>query len=132
MRGMKNWILFAAGLGGAVGVAAGAVGSHALALDPVSQAGRTYHLAVTYLLLHAAALLALAVHRAQQSRPELSLTIAAVLFTTGMIFFSGSLIVATAADWPAIKVSAPWGGSSMIAGWIAVAVAAFRTKTVTS
>ncbi|MGE3773462.1 MAG: DUF423 domain-containing protein [Gammaproteobacteria bacterium] len=119
-----------AGLGGAAGVVAGAVGSHALALDPLSPAGHIYHLAVSYLLLHAVALLALAVYRTQQPRLPLALTIAAALFTVGMILFSGSLIVSIAAEWPGIRVSAPWGGSSMIAGWIAVVVAALRMKTV--
>ncbi|HMM75722.1 MAG TPA: DUF423 domain-containing protein [Gammaproteobacteria bacterium] len=125
---MKNWILFVAGLGGAAGVTAGALGSHALKLDPQSQAGHIYHLAVSYLLLHAVALCALAAYRAQQPRASLPLTIAAILFTAGMLLFSGSLIVSIAADWPAIRVSAPWGGSSMIAGWIAVIVAGMRMK----
>lgn len=119
-----------AGLGGTAGVVAGAIGSHALGLDPLSQAGHIYHLAVSYLLLHAVVLFALAMYRAQQPRLPLPLTIAAVLFTLGMILFSGSLIVSIATEWPGIKVSAPWGGSSMIAGWIAVVVAALRMKTI--
>lgn len=128
MQRMKNWILFAAGIGGAAGVIAGAIGAHALGLDPASQAGHTYGLAVTYLLLHAAVLLALGLYRVQVAHIGLPLMIAAGLFTLGMLLFSGSLIVATAADWPAIKVSAPWGGTAMIAGWVAVAAAAFSGR----
>lgn len=125
---MKNWILLAAGVGGAAGVIAGAIGAHALGLDPASQAGHTYGLAVTYLLLHAGALFALGLYRTQVARIGLPLMVAAVLFTLGMLLFSGSLIVATAADWPALKRSAPWGGTAMIAGWLAVAAAAFRGR----
>ena len=130
MQCMKNWILFAAGIGGAAGVVSGAVGAHALSLDPASQAGHSYQLAVTYLLVHAAALLGLAAWHAQQARPVLPLTLAGILFVVGMILFSGSLIVGIAADWPAIKVSAPWGGSAMIAGWVAVMAAAFKSRAV--
>ena len=127
MRRMKNWILFVAGVGGTAGVVAGALGAHALAIDPVTPAGYTFHIAVTYLLLHAIALLGIGAHRASRPQGALPLTIAAVLFTTGMILFSGSLILATAGDWPALKVSAPWGGSALIAGWVAVVAAAFRS-----
>lgn len=127
---MKNWILLAAGLGGAIGVVAGAAGAHALSLDPASQAGHTYGLAVTYLLLHSTALLAIALYRAQTRAVGLPLNIAAALFTLGMLLFSGSLIVATVADLPLLKVSAPWGGTAMIAGWVAVAAAAFRRVPV--
>jgi uncharacterized membrane protein YgdD (TMEM256/DUF423 family) len=120
---MKNWIMVVAGLGGAAAVVAGAVGSHALALDPASREGRSYELAVFYLLVHSVALLALALHR-RSARPEgLSLRLAAVLFTCGMILFSGSLIVSTLLDLPSVKALAPYGGMSMIAGWLAVASA---------
>jgi len=114
------------GLGGAAAVVAGAVGSHALALDPASREGRGYELAVIYLLLHSVALLALALHR-RSARPEgLPLRLAAMLFTGGMILFSGSLILSTLLDVPSLKVLAPYGGMSMIAGWLAVASAACR------
>lgn len=119
-----------AGVGGSSGVIAGAIGAHALALDPSSQAGQTFGLAVTYLLLHSAALLAIALYRAQAPAIGLPLQVAAALFTLGIILFSGSLILATLADLPALKASAPWGGSALIAGWVAVAAAAFRRQGV--
>ncbi len=128
MHRMKNWVLLVAGSGGTAAVVAGALGAHALAIDPFTPAGLNFQIAVNYLLLHAVALLGVGVLRALQPGSALPLTIAALLFTTGMIFFSGSLIVATAADLPALKVSAPWGGSALIAGWVAVAAAAFGTR----
>ncbi|MCC7120745.1 MAG: DUF423 domain-containing protein [Gammaproteobacteria bacterium] len=130
MRRMKNWELFVAGSGGVAGTIAGALGAHALALDPATPAGHSFQTAVNYLLLHAVAMLGLAAYRALQPRPVLPLTLAAVLFTAGMILFSGSLIIATAAGWPALKVSAPWGGCALIAGWAAIAAAALRMRRV--
>ena len=118
------------GVGGAAGVVAGAVGSHALALDPSSPAGHSYGIAVTYLLLHSVAMLALGVHRAHSARIGWPLLIAAYLFAAGMILFSGSLIVATIADLQGLKALAPSGGSAMIAGWVAVAVGAWRASPV--
>jgi len=123
---MKNWTLGVAGLGGAAAVVAGAVGSHALALDPASSAGRSYEIAVIYLLLHSVALLALALHRGHARPVALPLRLAAVLFTCGMILFSGSLIVATILGAQSLKALAPYGGMSMIAGWLALAVGAWR------
>ena len=123
---MKNWIMAVAGLGGATAVVAGAVGSHALALDPASRAGRGYEIAVIYLLLHSVALLALALHR-RSGQPGVSpLGLAAVLLTCGMILFSGSLIVSTILDVPSLRALAPYGGTSMIAGWLALVWAACR------
>ena len=124
---MKNWILLVGGLGGASGVIAGALGSHALALDPASPAGHSFGLAVTYLLLHSVALLAIALYRARGPHIGVALHVAAGLFTTGMILFSGSLIVATMAELPQLKALAPYGGSAMIAGWLAVSLAAWQT-----
>lgn len=121
-----------AGAGGTAGVVAGALGAHALGLDPLSTAGHIYHLAVNYLLLHAIALLGIGAWQRLQPQRALPLTIAAVLFAAGMILFSGSLIMAEAIDWPALKVSAPWGGSALIAGWVAVAAAAVRTPDAAS
>lgn len=121
---MKNWIMVVGGLGGATAVVAGAVGSHALALDPASRAGRSYELAVVYLLLHSVALLALALHRRGGGPGGLPLRLAPVLFTCGMILFSGSLILSTILDVAPLKALAPYGGMSMIAGWLAVACAA--------
>ena len=118
-----------AGAGGAAGVAAGAIGSHALALDPTSPAGHSYGVAVLYLLLHSVALLAIALHRARTVRIGLPLTVAAALFTVGIVLFSGSLILATAAVLPGLKAAAPWGGSALVAGWLAVTVAAWRTQS---
>jgi len=120
--------MLVAGLGGAAGLVAGALGSHALALDPASPAGHSYGLAVTYLLLHSVALLALGVYRALTPRIGWPLLIAASLFSAGMILFSGGLIVATMTDVQSLKALAPAGGSAMIAGWIAVAAGAWRAS----
>lgn len=118
---MKNWRLFFAGLGGAAAVAAGAIGSHALALEPGTRATQAYEHAVSYLLLHSVALLALGLCTASGSR-NMASRLAAVLFVAGMFLFSGSLIVSTILGAPGLRVLAPWGGSALIAGWVALAL----------
>lgn len=129
MQRMKNWRLTLAGLGGMIAVIAGAVGAHALPLDPASRAAHTYELAVNYLLLHSAALAALGLHHARGAgRGGLPLRAAAVLFGCGMCLFSGSLIVSTAFELPVLRTAAPWGGSALIAAWLALAVAGLRAR----
>jgi uncharacterized membrane protein YgdD (TMEM256/DUF423 family) len=123
MRRMKNWRLFFAGLGGAAAVAAGAIGSHALALEPGTRAAQAYEHAVSYLLVHSVALLALGLLTAPATR-NAAARLAAMLFVGGMFLFSGSLIVSTILGAPGMRVVAPWGGSALIAGWVALAIGA--------
>jgi uncharacterized membrane protein YgdD (TMEM256/DUF423 family) len=125
---MRNWRIVLAGVGGTTAVVAGAVGAHALALDLASRAAHSYELAVGYLLLHSVALLALGLWEAGGRVGGLALRAAAVLFACGMGLFSGSLILATVFELPALRAAAPWGGSALIAGWLAVATAGFAVR----
>ena len=86
-----RFFLVAAGLFGAIGVAAGAYASHGLArlVDEVKLI-EYFELAALYQLLHAVALLGLAL--AASYRPlHLGAVIAGLLFTAGVFLFSGSL-----------------------------------------
>lgn len=117
-------MLAVSGVGGAAAVVSGAIGAHALALDPASRASHTFDLAVVYLLIHSAVLLALGVRDRRQV--SVTVSVAALLFTAGMILFSGSLILATFIDMAALKRFAPYGGAALIAGWLAVGLAAWQ------
>jgi uncharacterized membrane protein YgdD (TMEM256/DUF423 family) len=80
--------------------------------------------AVTYQALHTLALFAsalLALHH--PSRP---LSIAGWLFVTGILLFSGSLYTLTLTDLRGLGMVTPFGGSAFIAGWCALALAAWR------
>ena len=104
---------------GAVAVATGAFGAHALA-DAVSPARlETWRTASTYALGHAApALVACLLTAAGASRLALW---AARLFLTGTAVFSGSLWTLVLLDLPVLGAVAPIGGASFIAGWLALA-----------
>ncbi len=106
---------------GALGVALGAFGAHALKarLSPADLA--TFETGVRYQLYHAAALLGLAawIDRSQSSK----LGWAARCFGLGVAIFSGSLylLVATQQRW--LGAITPFGGVALIAGWVLIALA---------
>ena len=109
-----------AGVLGATGVIAGAVGAHALPRfmkDPtkvdtyvkVFQTGSQYH------LLHAVALLAVPT---LIKRPH----IVAPLLIGGTCLFSGSCYIAALMQDRAYSRLAPYGGIMLILGWLAMAL----------
>jgi len=111
---VSRWLAMAAALG-ASGVALGAFGAHGLKgrLSP-EQLG-SWETAVHYQLLHAIALLALAL--ATESR---DVQWPAGLLSAGVVLFSGSiyLLVLTPWRWPGPLT--PLGGLCLIAGWISL------------
>jgi uncharacterized membrane protein YgdD (TMEM256/DUF423 family) len=109
-----------AGLSGATGVALGAFGAHALK-SRLAEAG-TSHLwetGVVYQLLHAVALLALAVRAEQPLRRGTSAT--AWCWFGGTVAFSGSLYALALGGPHWIGPVTPLGGLAFIAGWVVVA-----------
>jgi uncharacterized membrane protein YgdD (TMEM256/DUF423 family) len=126
VNGMKlnpTWLL-AAAIGGAISVAAGATGSHAVGdLRAAAFLGTAAH----YGMVHAAALIGLAAltPRIEGFAARL-LALAAWLFIAGIILFSGGLIAAALTGVaPALHV-VPLGGIAYILGWIALGAAAFK------
>ena len=121
-----RFFLVAAGLFGAVGVAAGAYASHGLArlVDEVKLI-EYFELAALYQLVHAVALLGLAL--AASYRPlHLGAVIAGLFFTAGVVLFSGSLylrVLTGLPDWGALT---PLGGSALILGWLVIAATGVR------
>ena len=111
---MRVWAMVlaaVAGLFGAAGVALMAAGAH--------KAGPLATTAGTFLLFHAAAILALCALDAGRG-PR----IAATLMATGAILFSGELALHALAGVQPLPPAAPLGGLLMIAGWLAAAIAA--------
>jgi uncharacterized membrane protein YgdD (TMEM256/DUF423 family) len=107
-----------AGLAGASAVAAGAFGAHALrgALEP--RAVEIFQTAAQYHLVHAAALLALAV---LASRGSPKLAAAFWLILAGVAVFSGSLYALALSGIGWLGAVTPIGGVLLIAGWLAAA-----------
>jgi uncharacterized membrane protein YgdD (TMEM256/DUF423 family) len=106
---------------GALGVALGAFGAHALRdrLTPADLA--TFETGVRYQMYHAVALLGLAAWTDRVPSPKLAW--AAWCFGAGVVVFSGSLygLVLTQQRW--LGAITPFGGVALIAGWVLVALA---------
>jgi uncharacterized membrane protein YgdD (TMEM256/DUF423 family) len=132
----RRWIAIGALLG-AIGVALGAYSAHGLK-DTLEKLGYTgddlYHrlaifeTAVRYQLFHAIALIliGLALDHCSCKCWRFS----AWAFLSGIILFCGLLKVLTFAgsDWKWLGAVVPFGGASMIAGWIALAIGALRAN----
>ncbi len=110
------WIGVAAFSGG-LAVMAGAFGAHGLQgrVDPDQlSAWRT---ASQYHLLHSVVLLALGLFALQSGR---AIQVPAILFTSGVVLFSGSiyLLVLTQLHW--LGPVTPMGGLCLVAGWLSL------------
>lgn len=109
---------------GAVAVALGAFGAHALrgVLDTAALA--TWHTAVEYQFWHALALIGCGV--LAQSQATAALRIATCAFIVGCPLFCGSLYGLALGAPRIVGIVTPIGGVTLIAGWIALAACAWR------
>jgi len=96
-------------------VAAGAFGAHALKEAVSPERLDVFDTAVRYQMMHALALLLLAA--LSDDRLERPLRLAAALFVTGIVLFSGSLYALVLADLPALGAVTPLGGVLFLVGW---------------
>jgi uncharacterized membrane protein YgdD (TMEM256/DUF423 family) len=116
-----------AGVLGATGVMLGAFGAHALkaSLD-ASGMHEVWDTASRYQLLHAAALVALAAWLKSPSLGTPRAFWAVRLWVAGTFLFSGSLYLLAlgAPRWTGAVT--PLGGLALIAGWVFIALAAFK------
>ncbi|HEY0231476.1 MAG TPA: DUF423 domain-containing protein [Dokdonella sp.] len=112
--------LLAGAVAGAVAVALGAFGAHALRGMLDERALSTWHTAVDYQFWHALALLAVGLlTRATSTRAS---KVAAIAFVAGIVLFCGSLYALALGAPHLLGVITPVGGIAFIAGWIALAV----------
>ena len=110
------WIFVAAGFG-ALAVVVGAFGAHGLRARVTVEQLQAWTTASQYHLLHSVVLLALALYAAQSGR---AIQWPAILFTIGIVLFSGSiyLLVLTPAKW--LGPVTPVGGLFLVAGWVSL------------
>ncbi len=116
-------LLQLAGVFGALGVAIGAFGAHALH-DTLVRAGRldTFETAVRYQFYHTLALLAAGVLWA--ARPELrALGTTGALWAGGIMVFSGSLYALCFTGITKLGAVAPIGGLLLLSGWVSLLLA---------
>ncbi len=124
---MSRRFVFAAALFGMFGVALGAFGTHTLRAA-LEASGRldTYQTAVHYQLVHALALLGAA--WAAERWPGRFTRLAGMLFTAGILLFSGSLYLLAIFNLGFMGAVAPFGGAALIAGWGCLAWAAWWSR----
>ena len=124
----RCWIGSAALLG-ALTVALGAFGAHALEERLTPEELATWQTAVLYMGLHAPAI---ALHALWRQVGGGGSALPAALFAIGVLAFSGSLFAHVLGGPRALVFVTPAGGSALILGWLAWAWQAFRAPGVGS
>ena len=118
-----NRYLLIAGLLGATGVAAGAFGAHALQASVSPERIDIWETAAQYHLIHAAVILALALHsQADENRWRFPM----MGFTAGVLLFSFSLYTLVLTDITQLAMITPIGGLLLMLSWLLVAIKAFK------
>lgn len=125
---MSRIFLAIASIFGALSVGAGAFATHALRERLSERSLEIFETAARYQMYHALALflVALLISREETSQP--TLVAAGWAFIIGILFFSGSLYVLSLTNIKILGAIAPLGGAAFIAGWLALAIAAFSLK----
>ncbi len=130
MTSPSRFPLLAAGVFGLTGVALGAMGAHALAatlaergMSHAWETGSRYH------LFHALALFGAAIWlRGSAGRTRTHFRWATRCWVAGIILFSGSLYGLALGGPRWLGPVTPLGGVALMAGWVFVIAAAFRTE----
>lgn len=128
----KRFIQYAAILG-AISVALGAFGAHALKKYVGADVVATFDTGVRYQFYHTFALLAVGI--LYRRMPGKTMEWAGIFFISGIVLFSGSLYLLTyliAIDTESLKgvgAVTPLGGLCFIAGWICLFIQALKPGT---
>ena len=123
---MQRLFLMIGALSGAIGVAAGAFGAHALRDKVEPRLLEVFETGARYQMYHALVLVAVGI--VADRWPSRLLAAAGWLFVAGTLFFTGSLYAMTFTGIRALGAITPIGGVCFIAGWICLAVAASRIR----
>ena len=115
-RAASAGLIAAGGLLGLSGVAVSAASTHA-------GGGSLGQTAGTFLLLHAAVVLAVAALVRSLPRPAV-LVVAAAVLTLGTIVFSGDLALSGIWGWRPFPPAAPIGGGLLLVGWVTMVAGA--------
>lgn len=114
-----------AAIAGAVATTMGAVGSHWVTARAETHFAAAFNTATAFALWHALALGGLALGLQMRANSRL-LRAAAACWMGGIVLFCGSLWLRGLGVDPRIVAIAPAGGSLLILGWLAVAIALLR------
>jgi uncharacterized membrane protein YgdD (TMEM256/DUF423 family) len=130
MAGSDRFLFVASGVAGCLAVALGAFGAHALrglfeSLPDGEARQKIWETAAHYHLIHAVAVATAAYLAGKPSAQALG-SAAGYCFLGGILLFSGSLYAMALTGVRALGAITPFGGLSFIAGWAAMAIAAWR------
>lgn len=121
---MIRWALVAAAISGVLAIGLGAFGAHALSAALDARALAWFDTASRYHLLHSVVLVAAALVPAAGAR-RAPCVVACTLWLAGIVVFSGSLYTMAVFELPRLGAVTPLGGAALIAGWVALGVAAW-------
>lgn len=124
---MSVWILVVGSLMGALAVATGAFGAHALQGILTDQARGWYDTAVTYHAGHALAMVVcglLLLQSGTSANPWLNAS--GLCFLLGILVFSGSLYIMAFSGITRLGMITPIGGVLLISGWLCLAMGASK------
>lgn len=124
MQQRSAWIAVA--LSGFIMVMAGAFGAHGLEGRLPKRLLETFETAVRYQAWHTLAMLAVLIWR--QTMPAKGQRLALWLWGGGIVLFSGSLYLLTLTGIRALGMITPFGGLLLMAGWLALAMTAYKAK----
>ena len=122
---VRFWLVIAA-LNGALAVAFGAFAAHGLSQQLDAHALGVFETGARYHMYHALAMGLAAL--AMQGKAARTATWSASLFLAGIILFSGSLYALALTGERLFAFVTPVGGVSFLAGWVLLALAAWRSK----
>lgn len=117
---MEKLFGFTAALLGALGVGLGAFGAHGLRSRLEPRMLEVFETGVRYHLIHAVALLLVAVLISRHD--SAAFRTAGWAFTGGIAVFSGTLYILSVTGMRWLGAITPLGGLALIVGWIALAV----------
>ncbi|SQF93939.1 membrane protein [Paucimonas lemoignei] len=121
---MVRTFLMLAAFFGFTGVALGAFAAHGLKNRLSAEYLAIFHTGVLYQLIHALAILGVAVLAAQL--PGRLMTMAGWSFALGIVLFSGSLYVLTLTGISKLGIITPFGGLAFLVGWALLGLTAWR------
>ena len=123
---MLRMFVALAALFGFTGVALGAFAAHGLKAHLSAEYLAVFQTGVHYQMLHALALLGVAL--LAERLPGRLLRATASLFVAGILLFSGSLYLLTLSGIAKLGMITPLGGLCFLAGWACLGLAAWRAR----
>ncbi len=124
----QNQTLTTGAILGALGVAFGAFGAHALKPTLMAnQSLETYELAVRYQFYHAFALLIIGL--LMEKMESKTLMSSSTSMVVGVVLFSGSLYALAFKTGTMIAFVTPIGGLFLIFGWVLLLISLLKAKT---